>query len=132
MEDLSFGVERDVLAAILNALPVELSFVDKDDTVRYFSHENGDKIFPRTRGAIGMDVQNCHPEKSVHLVNRSWPISRRAAGRWRSSGSTWAAARCTSATSRCAARRASTSVRWRWSRTSPASRRSPESGGCSG
>ncbi len=70
VEDLSFGVERDVMAAILNTLPVELSFVDKDDTVRYFSHENGEKIFPRTRGVIGMAVQNCHPEKSVHLVNR--------------------------------------------------------------
>jgi uncharacterized protein len=70
VEDLSFGVEREVMAAILNTLPVELSFVDKDDTVRYFSHENGEKIFPRTRGVIGMAVQNCHPEKSVHLVNR--------------------------------------------------------------
>ena len=70
VEDLSFGVERDVMAAILNTLPVELSFVDRDDTVRYFSHENGDKIFPRTRGAIGMKVQNCHPGKSLHLVNR--------------------------------------------------------------
>ena len=70
VEDLSFGVERDVLAAMLNALPVELSFVDKDDKVRYFSHENGAKIFPRTRGVVGMAVQNCHPEKSVHLVNR--------------------------------------------------------------
>ncbi len=70
VEDLSFGVERDVLAAILNTLPVELSFVDRNDTVRYFSHENGDKIFPRTRGAIGMAVQNCHPGKSVHLVNK--------------------------------------------------------------
>jgi DUF438 domain-containing protein len=70
VEDLSLGVEREVMAAILNTLPVELSFVDKDDKVRYFSHENGEKIFPRTRGAIGMAVQNCHPEKSVHLVNR--------------------------------------------------------------
>jgi DUF438 domain-containing protein len=70
VEDLSYGVERDVMAAILNTLPVELSFVDKDDTVRYFSHENGEKIFPRTRGAIGMAVQNCHPEKSLHIVNR--------------------------------------------------------------
>jgi DUF438 domain-containing protein len=70
VEDLSFGVDRDVMAAILNTLPVELSFVDKDDIVRYFSHENGAKIFPRTRGVIGMAVQNCHPEKSVHLVNR--------------------------------------------------------------
>ena len=59
-----------MLAAILNTLPVELSFVDKDDIVRYFSHENGEKIFPRTRGVIGTAVQNCHPEKSVHLVNR--------------------------------------------------------------
>ena len=70
VEDLSFGVERDVMAAILNTLPIELSFVDKDDRVRYFSHENGEKIFPRTRGAIGTAVQNCHPQKSVHLVNQ--------------------------------------------------------------
>lgn len=70
VEDLSFGVDREVMAAILNTLPVELSFVDKDDVVRYFSHENGEKIFPRTRGVIGTAVQNCHPEKSVHLVNR--------------------------------------------------------------
>ncbi len=70
VEDLSFGVEREVMAAILNTLPVELSFVDKDDKVRYFSHENGAKIFPRTRGVVGMTVQTCHPEKSVHLVNR--------------------------------------------------------------
>lgn len=70
VEDLSFGVEREVLAAILNTLPVELSFVDHEDRVRYFSHENGTKIFPRTRGVIGMPVQQCHPEKSVHLVNK--------------------------------------------------------------
>lgn len=70
VEDLALGVERDVLAAILNTLPVELSFVDRDDRVRYFSHEHGTKIFPRTRGVIGTAVQNCHPQKSVHLVNQ--------------------------------------------------------------
>jgi DUF438 domain-containing protein len=70
LKDLSFGVEREVLAAILNTLPVELSFVDADDTVRYFSHEQGEKVFPRTRGVIGAKVQNCHPQKSVHVVNR--------------------------------------------------------------
>ncbi len=68
LDDLSFGIERDVLAAILNALPVELSFVDAADTVRYFSHEDQDKIFPRTRSAIGMKVQSCHPPKSLHMV----------------------------------------------------------------
>ena len=70
LRDLSFGLERDVLAAILNTLPVELSFIDQDDRVRYFSHEHGEKIFGRTRGAIGTAVQNCHPPKSLHLVNR--------------------------------------------------------------
>jgi len=70
IEDLVHNLDHDTLGAILNTLPVELSFVDADDTVRYFSHENHTKIFPRTRGAIGMQVQDCHPEKSVHLVNQ--------------------------------------------------------------
>jgi uncharacterized protein len=70
LEDLSYGLDRDVLAAILNALPVELSFVDHEDRVRYFSHERGEKIFPRSRGAIGTNVRSCHPQKSVHLVER--------------------------------------------------------------
>jgi DUF438 domain-containing protein len=70
LKDLAHNLDHDTLAAILNRLPVELSFVDADDTVRYFSHENHTKIFPRTRGAIGMKVQQCHPSKSVHLVNQ--------------------------------------------------------------
>jgi len=70
LEDLSFGLDRAVLAAILNTLPVELSFVDHEDRVRYFSHEFGEKIFPRTRGAIGTNVRNCHPPKSLHMVEQ--------------------------------------------------------------
>jgi len=70
LDDLSFGLDRPVLAAILNTLPVELSFVDHQDRVRYFSHEFGEKIFPRTRGAIGTNVRNCHPEKSLHMVEQ--------------------------------------------------------------
>lgn len=70
LEDLSYGVDRVVLAAILNTLPVELSFVDHEDRVRYFSHERSEKIFPRSRGAIGTNVRNCHPSKSLHLVER--------------------------------------------------------------
>ncbi|WP_242332904.1 MULTISPECIES: PAS domain-containing protein [unclassified Anaeromyxobacter] len=70
LEDLSYGLDRDVLAAILNTLPVELSFIDEEDRVRYFSHERGEKIFPRSRGAIGTNVRNCHPQKSVHLVEK--------------------------------------------------------------
>jgi hypothetical protein len=70
VKDLVHNLDYDTLAAVLNTLPVELSFVDADDTVRYFSHENHPKIFGRTRGAIGMKVQQCHPKKSVHLVDR--------------------------------------------------------------
>jgi PAS domain S-box-containing protein len=69
LEDLVFGLDPQALAAMLNTLPIELSFVDADDRVRYFSHENLPKIFGRTRGAIGMPVQQCHPQKSVHKVN---------------------------------------------------------------
>ena len=70
LKDLAHGLDREVLAAILNTLPVELSFVDQDDTVRYFSHERSTKIFPRTRGVVGARVQHCHPQKSVHVVNQ--------------------------------------------------------------
>ncbi len=69
LEDLVTGLDVNVLAAMLNTLPIELSFVDADDRVRYFSHENLPKIFGRTRGVIGMPVQQCHPQKSVDRVN---------------------------------------------------------------
>ncbi|MBE3100480.1 MAG: DUF438 domain-containing protein [Planctomycetes bacterium] len=69
LQDLSFNLDRDVLAAMINTLPVEISFIDQHDRVRYFSHENHAKIFPRTRGAIGVPVQECHPQKSLHMVN---------------------------------------------------------------
>jgi len=57
------------IEVILDALPVEISFVDVSDTVRYYSH--GDKrIFRRTPAVIGRKVQNCHPAKSVHIVQQ--------------------------------------------------------------
>jgi uncharacterized protein len=70
LKDLSHAVDREVLAAILNTLPVELSFVDHEDRVQYFSHEHAEKIFPRSRGAIGTNVRNCHPQKSLHMVEQ--------------------------------------------------------------
>ncbi len=70
LEDLSAALDKSIIAAILNSLPMELSFVDADGCVRYFSHENHAKIFPRTRGVIGMQVQNCHPPKSLHRVEQ--------------------------------------------------------------
>ncbi len=53
----------------LNALPVDVTFIDKDDKVKYFSGGK-DRIFVRTRSVIGRKVQNCHPPKSVDIVEK--------------------------------------------------------------
>ena len=59
----------ETIEAIFDTLPVEVSFVDADDTVCYYS--KGDKrIFKRTPAVIGRKVQNCHPKRSVHVVNQ--------------------------------------------------------------
>ena len=63
------NIGKEVLDAVLNALPVEISFVDENDTVRYFN-KNGDRIFPRPPAVIGRKVQDCHPKKSLHKVNQ--------------------------------------------------------------
>jgi DUF438 domain-containing protein len=53
---------------LLKNLPFDVTFVDENDTVRYYS-DTPDRIFPRSPGIIGRAVQNCHPPKSVHIVN---------------------------------------------------------------
>ncbi|MFW6160768.1 MAG: DUF438 domain-containing protein, partial [Acidobacteriota bacterium] len=55
------------LMNILNTLPVDVTFVDKDDRVRYYS-DNKDRIFVRTRSVIGRQVQHCHPPQSLDKV----------------------------------------------------------------
>ncbi|HQN29344.1 MAG TPA: PAS domain-containing protein, partial [Mesotoga sp.] len=57
------------LRAMMSSLPFDITFVDGDDTVRFFS-EGPDRIFVRTRAVIGRKVQNCHPQKSVNVVNK--------------------------------------------------------------
>lgn len=59
----------DQLTSIFNALPVDLTFVDADDRVAFFS-EGPDRIFARSRAIIGRKVQNCHPPRSVEIVDR--------------------------------------------------------------
>ncbi|MBL7184281.1 MAG: DUF438 domain-containing protein [Anaerolineae bacterium] len=63
------ALSREELEAILNTLPVDITFVDEDDKVRYFN-QSEERIFPRTRAVIGRHVQQCHPQKSLHVVNR--------------------------------------------------------------
>lgn len=59
----------DELIATFSALPFDLTFVDKDDTVRYFT-PGKERIFDRSRAILGRKVQYCHPPKSVHIVNQ--------------------------------------------------------------
>ena len=54
--------------ALMEALPIEVTFVDADDTVAYFNRLDREKIFVRTRSVIGRKVEKCHPQKSVHIV----------------------------------------------------------------
>jgi uncharacterized protein len=55
------------LELLLNHLPVDITFIDHEDVVRYFSHGK-ERIFARTKAVIGRTVQNCHPPRSVHVV----------------------------------------------------------------
>jgi len=57
------------LTALLNTLPMDVTFVDADGRVGYFS-EGSDRIFARNRAIIGRRVEDCHPPKSVHIVEQ--------------------------------------------------------------
>jgi hypothetical protein len=57
------------LIALFSTLPFDLTFVDADDTVRYFTPGHN-RIFDRSRAILGRKVQYCHPPKSVHIVNK--------------------------------------------------------------
>lgn len=63
------GLSLEQLRAVFGTLPVDLTFVDADDRVAFFS-EGGDRIFERPPAIIGRKVQNCHPPQSVDVVNR--------------------------------------------------------------
>jgi PAS domain S-box-containing protein len=57
------------LMNLLNTLPVDITFIDTNDEVKYFSASK-DRIFVRTKSVIGRKVQNCHPPKSVDVVEK--------------------------------------------------------------
>jgi len=63
----SFSVNE--LLAILNSVPVDMTFVDKNDKVKYFS-QGAHRIFPRSRSIINRDVRLCHPPGSVDIVEK--------------------------------------------------------------
>jgi PAS domain S-box-containing protein len=63
------NLSREQLEGILEAIPVEISFVDENDLVKLWNkHET--RIFKRPISVIGKSVQNCHPKQSVDKVNQ--------------------------------------------------------------
>ncbi len=60
---------REEVNAILRTLPMDISFIDSSDRLKYWS-AGRERIFPRTRTVIGRKVDYCHPPKSVHVVRR--------------------------------------------------------------
>jgi len=68
--DLETGnLTVEQIKLLFNHLPVDITFVDENDKVVYFSSPKK-RIFPRTRSIIGRDVHNCHPPESVHVVEQ--------------------------------------------------------------
>lgn len=73
-EGYQFKTETGVLdlqqiLMIFNTLPVDLSFVDENNKVKFFTRPK-DRIFPRSPAIIDRDVKNCHPPNSVHIVEK--------------------------------------------------------------
>lgn len=63
----SLSIEQLIL--IFRHLPVDITYVDENNKVRFFSSPPH-RIFPRTVAIIGRDVNNCHPHESVHVVGK--------------------------------------------------------------
>lgn len=80
VSDIEYGIKggiqlstgsfhQDEMEALFRTLPIDLTFVDKNDKVKFFSM-GPDRIFTRNRAIIGRDVRNCHPPSSVDIVDR--------------------------------------------------------------
>jgi uncharacterized protein len=63
------ALSMDQIKGILNTLPIDATFVDADDRVKYFT-EGADRVFARPKTIIGRKVQHCHPPSSVDVVER--------------------------------------------------------------
>lgn len=57
------------IMSILNTIPADMTFVDKNDKVKYFT-QGKERIFARSRSIINRDVRLCHPPGSVHIIEK--------------------------------------------------------------
>jgi DUF438 domain-containing protein len=63
----SFNIQE--LTLLLNTLPIDVTFVDKNDKVKFFT-QGQHRIFDRNRAILGRDVRMCHPPHSMHIVDQ--------------------------------------------------------------
>jgi len=61
------SLTKDQLDSLINTLPVDITFIDENDTVRYFNKPEK-RFFVRTNAVIGRKVHMCHPQKSLNVV----------------------------------------------------------------
>ena len=62
-------LERKILESILDTIPIEFSVLDENDKVLAWNkHET--RIFKRSEAALGRDVKQCHPERSLDKVEK--------------------------------------------------------------
>ena len=62
------NLTSEQITGILETLPVDVSFVDAGDTVKFWNHHDT-RVFRRPTAALGRTVQKCHPPSSVDKVN---------------------------------------------------------------
>lgn len=62
------ALSLEQLDVLFRSLPFDVTYVDENDTVRFYSE--GERVFPRSPAAIGRQVRNCHPPKSVDKVEQ--------------------------------------------------------------
>ncbi len=65
----SGGFSAEELLAILNTMPIDMTFVDRNDKVKYFS-QGSERVFQRNRAILNRDVRHCHPPASAHIVDK--------------------------------------------------------------
>ncbi|HSV88550.1 MAG TPA: DUF438 domain-containing protein [Bacteroidales bacterium] len=65
----SGNLRAEELLSILNSVPFDMTFVDKDDKVKYFT-QGTERIFQRNRAILNRDVRHCHPPASAHIVDK--------------------------------------------------------------
>lgn len=63
------SLNSEEIKAIFESFPLDITFVGKEDTVKYFSHGES-RAFARSISVIGRKVENCHPQSSVHIVDK--------------------------------------------------------------